>query len=105
MPIYDYACAACGPFEGWADAPAAGAGATCASCGALAARTFSAPGGRRPRRQRQLEGLGGAAVRRVDRAEAGDPAAGGMPDGARIDRSGRPHTRAAPDRRPWQLGH
>jgi hypothetical protein len=69
---------------------------------------FSAPGGRAPRRQRQLEGLHGPALRRVDRAQSGDAAIGGLPAGVRLDGSGKPRAKPSSrhdDRRPWQLGH
>ncbi|MEA2149687.1 MAG: Zinc ribbon domain [Solirubrobacteraceae bacterium] len=107
MPRYDYACPACGPFEGLADAAAAGAGAVCPSCGEVAARTFSAPGGRGPRRRRLLGGLDAAALTRVERAEAGAASAGALPPGTPVDRGGRPQAQrgAAAARRPWQLGH
>jgi putative FmdB family regulatory protein len=109
MPLYDYLCAGCGPFEARADVSAAGAGADCPDCGAIAARSFGAPGGRGPRRQRQMEGLSSAAVRRVDRSTAGGAASvGAMPAGVPIDRSGRPlvsHAHHAGGRRPWQVGH
>ncbi len=109
MPLYDYRCAGCGPFEARADVAAAGAGAGCPGCGAEAARAFTPPGGRVPRRRRQLQlqGFGAAALQRVDRAEAGAASGGALPAGARLDRAGRPRPSraAAGPRRPWQLGH
>jgi putative FmdB family regulatory protein len=109
MPLYDYVCGLCGPFEARADVALAGAPAGCPACGAPATRAFGAPGGRGPRRQRRLEGLRPGAAARVERAESGVPSGGAMPAGARIDRSGRPHVHspvgAAGSRRPWQLGH
>ncbi|HEX4345520.1 MAG TPA: FmdB family zinc ribbon protein [Solirubrobacteraceae bacterium] len=106
MPLYDYLCARCGPFEARADVSAAGAGVACPACESVAARAFTSPGGRGPRRQRQLEGLTASAVARVDRSTAGGGASvGAMPDGVRIDRSG--HAALAPVHmgRPWQVGH
>jgi len=107
MPLYDYLCTGCGSFEAHADVSLASVGMSCPSCSAPATRLFSSPGGRVPRRQRQLEGLGGAALRRVDRAQAGAPSAGAMPAGTQLDRSGKPRLPAtgADHRRPWQLGH
>jgi putative FmdB family regulatory protein len=110
MPVYDYLCRACGPFEARAELSAAGLATVCPSCEMPAARAFSAPGGRGPRRQRQLEGLTAPALARVDRATAGGAASvGAMPAGARIDRGGRPvpaHSHAhAHGGRPWQVGH
>ena len=42
MPVYDFVCAGCGPFEQWrpANAPAA----HCPACSAPARRVFAAPG-------------------------------------------------------------
>jgi len=107
MPRYDFRCSRCGPFEVRAELSVVGGGAACPSCGALAVRMFSAPGGRVPRRQRQLEGLSDTALRRVDRVQAGVPSSGGLPLGARLDGGGRPlmPRSGRDDRRPWQLGH
>jgi putative FmdB family regulatory protein len=107
MPLYDYRCAGCGPFEARADASSAGAGASCPECGAPATRAFAAPGGRGPRRQRQLEGLAPAAMSRVDRAASGGgTSVGALPIGVPIDRSGKPKVHAhRAAHRPWQVGH
>ena len=44
MPVYEYACEACGPFELWAPAGDAGAARACPACGASALRRFTSPG-------------------------------------------------------------
>lgn len=108
MPLYEYRCTGCGPFEVRREPALAAADAACPGCGAPAARRFSAPGGRVPRRQRQLEGVGGPGRRRVDRALTGAPATGMLPAGVRLDGSGKPRAGKSSrpdDRRPWQLGH
>ncbi len=107
MPLYEYRCSTCGPFEARADVSDAGLGAACPRCGAVAERRFATPGSRGPRRRRQLDGLSGPALRRVDRTEAGAASIGGLPAGVRLDGGGRslPPRPDAGDRRPWQLGH
>jgi len=85
VPLYDYSCPGCGPFEVRADVSAAGYGAGCPQCGRVAGRVFSTPGGRAPRRRRQLSGLGGPALQHVDRAQSGAAAIGGLPPGTRLD--------------------
>ena len=43
MPLYDYACDACGPFREWRPMSAAGEPAECPVCGQDAPRTIAAP--------------------------------------------------------------
>jgi putative FmdB family regulatory protein len=107
MATYGYRCAWCGPFERRANPRTAGAPALCPTCGALGPRTYDAPGGRSPRRARQLDGVGRPGRARIERAEAGAATAGPMPAGARLPRGGavRPATPAAGPGRPWQVGH
>ncbi|HEY5196065.1 MAG TPA: FmdB family zinc ribbon protein [Solirubrobacteraceae bacterium] len=107
MPAYEYSCPACGPFERAAPGLLASAApVACGSCGLESARVFSAPGGRGPRRARQLDGAGPATRRRIDQAEQGIPRVGAPPPGRHMH-GGVPspagHARHAS--RPWQLGH
>jgi putative FmdB family regulatory protein len=44
MPRYAFSCGACGPFDVWRPAAEAGAPLRCPTCGAPAARVFTAPG-------------------------------------------------------------
>ena len=45
MPLYDFVCEGCGPFEQWR--PVSDPGARCPSCSGVARRVYSAPGVRR----------------------------------------------------------
>jgi hypothetical protein len=105
--IYGYRCSWCGPFDRRGNPRAAGAPAVCPTCGDLAARTYEAPGGRGPRRARQLDGVGPAGRARIERAETGVPRTGPMPAGRRATRAGPapPKGRAHAAGRPWQIGH
>lgn len=93
MPVYAYTCPACGGFDLWRDASAAGAPAACPACGSDASRRFTPPGVTRT----------GAPLRRTLEAEersAHEPAVVGRPS------SGRPlpgHTHGGHP--PWVLGH
>jgi putative FmdB family regulatory protein len=44
MPLYAFACAACGPFDARRPVTEAGAPARCPACGAEARRMFTPPG-------------------------------------------------------------
>jgi putative FmdB family regulatory protein len=107
MPAYEYRCPACGVFE--REQPgslASAAPVACGCCGLESARVFSAPGGRGPRRARQLDGAGRATRERIERSEAGIPRAGPPPAGRRMY-GGVPATppHAGHPGRPWQVGH
>ncbi|MGI8803794.1 MAG: hypothetical protein ACR2KV_16785 [Solirubrobacteraceae bacterium] len=106
MAAYGYRCPYCGPFEWRANSRAAGAPAPCPTCGSLSPRTYQAPGGRGPRRARQLEGVGRDGRERIDRAQAGVPTVGGVPAGRRLH-GGVPVSSGHTDgpARPWQIGH
>jgi putative FmdB family regulatory protein len=107
MPVYGYACPACGPFERHQpDVQASAAAIACPACGRECERVFFAPGGRGPRRERQLDGAGAATRARIERAEQGIPGVGSPPPGRRMHGGVPPpagHARHAS--RPWQVGH
>jgi putative FmdB family regulatory protein len=107
MPVYEYTCPACGPFE--REQPVALASAApvaCGCCGLESARAFRAPGGRGPRRARQLEGAGPATRERIDRSEQGIPGVGMPPPGRHMHGGGpAPGGHGGQPGRPWQLGH
>ncbi len=104
MALYGYRCSYCGPFETRANSRSAGAPAPCPTCGELSPRSYSAPGGRSPRRARQLDGVGRTGRERIDRAQDGVPRAGPLPPGRHVHPGGPAPTRAGPSR-PWQVGH
>lgn len=71
MPVYDFVCAGCGPFEQWR--PASEPAAHCPACSAPARRVFAAPGVRRMdapiRRAREREEKSAHAPEVVSRPE------------------------------------
>jgi putative FmdB family regulatory protein len=107
MALYEYSCPACGIFEReQPGALASAAPVACGCCGLESARVFSAPGGRGPRRTRQLDGAGRATLQRIDRSEQGIPRVGAPPPGRHIH-GGAPSPSGNPEHasRPWQVGH
>jgi putative FmdB family regulatory protein len=105
MPAYEYTCPACGPFERDQPGTLASAGpVACGSCGLPSERVFFAPGGRGPRRARQLDGIGPAGLGRIDAAEQGIPRVGPPPPGRHMH-GGVPLPGPKRGGRPWQLGH
>lgn len=109
MPLYDFICPDCGPFERWRDHRAAADPVACPGCGAPASRRFSIPGGRGP--GSPFQDATGAERKRIDRAMTGEPrVVSGLPEGRRLAGHGHAHhhhprggRRVAP--RPWQVGH
>jgi putative FmdB family regulatory protein len=95
VPIYDFACEDCGPFEQRRSFTESGAPAACPCCGREARRVYSMPNTRR-----MPTALSGA----MDRAEKSGhepevvqrPAAGGASSGKKHQHS---------HGRPWALGH
>lgn len=86
MPLYEFRCADCGPFDLRRDMADAAATAPCPSCARPAPRRYGvgvgpAPGG-------GLRGAGRADRARVDRARTGEPAVTGPPSGRRLPRPG-----------------
>ncbi|ESA38426.1 regulatory family [Leptolyngbya sp. Heron Island J] len=43
MPLYDYKCADCGPFDVWRKMAEVTTPLSCPSCGVIATRVFTAP--------------------------------------------------------------
>jgi putative FmdB family regulatory protein len=107
MPAYGYTCPACGPFD--LDRPgllASAAPVPCPSCRLESERAFFAPGGRGPRRSRQLDGAGRATLARIDHSEQGIPTVGTPPAGRHMHGGvPAPPAHAHHASRPWQLGH
>ena len=92
MPLYAFSCAACGAFDLWREAGAAGYPAVCPTCGHEARRRFTPPGlARTPARLRR--------AREAEERSGHEPAVVSQP-------SGRPlpgHAHGAHP--PWMLGH
>ena len=86
MPVYEFRCPRCGPFDlhcGMADAAAT---APCPSCTQPAIRRYSVGVGRPP--SGPLRDAGRRERARVDRARSGEPVVTGPPTGRRLPRPG-----------------
>ena len=74
MPVYEYTCEACGPFELWLSVLDAASPRTCPACDAPARRHFTPPGvARTPAPMR--------AARDREERSAHEPAVVGAPSG------------------------
>jgi putative FmdB family regulatory protein len=89
MPLYEYRCEQCGPFDHRRDTDQASAPLDCPLCAAPARRVYTAPGIRT--RKGPLAGAGRADRARADRALTGEPVVTGPPQGRRLPFSGHPH--------------
>jgi putative FmdB family regulatory protein len=90
VPLYEFRCPHCGPFDLRHDMHAATTAAVCPSCDGSARRVYSVaefrPG------SGPLRGAGKADRARVDRALGGEPLVTGPPSGRRLPRpSGHRH--------------
>jgi putative FmdB family regulatory protein len=86
VPVYEFRCARCGPFDlrcGMADAAAE---APCPSCGRPAGRWYGVGAARVPTGALRDAGRGDRA--RADRARSGEPVVTGPPSGRRLPRPG-----------------
>lgn len=84
MPVYEFRCPRCGPFDlrrGLQDPTDA---ASCPSCAEPARRVYTAPGGTLPRGP--LRSAGQADRARFDRSRSGEPVVTGPPSGRRLPR-------------------
>ena len=89
MPLYEYRCAQCGPFDHRRVTEEANAPLPCPRCGAPARRVYTAPATRT--RTGPLAGAGSADRARVDRALSGEPVVTGRPQGRPLPSRGHPH--------------
>jgi putative FmdB family regulatory protein len=110
LPLYEFICDGCGPFERWRDHRQAAQAMACPACGQPARRIFSTPAARAPRAMRLMTGVGPEGRDRIVRAHTGEPRiVSEAPVGTRVSGGlagplhihGRPH----PPSRPWQVGH
>ena len=86
MPVYEFRCPACGPFDLRREITEAAAAAPCPSCEQPATRRYGVGAGRAPTGPLRDAGRGERA--RVDRALSGEPVVTGPPSGRRISRAG-----------------
>lgn len=95
MPVYEFVCENCGPFEVLRPLEEAGEPSRCPVCGALASRVFSAP-------------LLTRTPASVAAAHARNERSAHEPEIVKRPRSETPPAPARPPRghgRPWQIGH
>jgi putative FmdB family regulatory protein len=84
VPVYEFRCADCGPFDLRRDMQDAADTALCPSCRQLAGRVYTVSGGwpwSGP-----LRDAGKADRARVERARSGEPVITGPPAGRRVSR-------------------
>lgn len=89
MPLYEYRCPQCGPFDVRRTLEEASTPLSCPACTAPARRVYTPPG--TASLNRLLSGAGAADRRRVDRALSGEPVVTGPPRGRRLPTGGHPH--------------
>ena len=89
MPLYDYNCGQCGPFEVWHKMADTRLPRACPDCDAIASRIFTAP---------NISLGSGSLLQKV-----------GSPDPRLVKRKGEPpkpvNQSARSGTRPWMLGH
>jgi putative FmdB family regulatory protein len=88
MPLYEFGCPGCGPFDLRCDMRDAAAVAPCPACGRPAQRRYRVGVGRPA--AGALRDAGRADRARVDRARSGEPVVTGPPSGRRLP-GGRAH--------------
>jgi putative FmdB family regulatory protein len=93
VPLYEFACGRCGPFELWRALADAAAPAACPACGSSGRRVYSAPGIVRTPAAMRL------ALGREERS-AHEPEVVGAPAGPPMPGAHR-HGPAPP----WAMGH
>lgn len=89
MPLYEYRCPQCGPFDHRRETARANEPLPCPQCAAPARRVYTAPA--TPARSGPLAGAGAADRARVDRALSGEPVVTGRPQGRRLPTRGHRH--------------
>ena len=89
MPVYEYRCDDCGPFDQLRNAADATSPLQCPACSRPARRAYTAFGARA--RAGALGAAGRADRGRIDRALSGEPARTGLPTGRRLPASPHSH--------------
>lgn len=88
MPVYEYRCTTCGPFDHHREMAQATAPLPCPTCSNAARRAYTVPG---VRSRAGLVGTASTSDRaRIDRARTGAPAAGPL-SGRRLRSAPHPH--------------
>lgn len=82
MPVYEFRCPACGPFDARREMREATRPASCPSCGQVSRRVYTAPGVRS--RVGPLASASRADAARIDRARSGEPVVTSGPTGRRL---------------------
>jgi putative FmdB family regulatory protein len=88
MPLYDYKCDACGPFEAWRKMAELSVPLPCPDCDAIATRVFKAP---------NISLSSGSLLQKI-----------GSPEPRVVKRQGepaKPTNQSQRGGRPWMLGH
>ena len=86
MPVYEFRCPACGPFDLHRSMQQDTDAAACPTCTRVAPRSYA--GGGTVGLTGPLRGAGRADRARVDRARSGEPRVTAGPAGRRLPRSG-----------------
>ena len=86
MPLYEFRCSRCGPFDLQRPMREATHAASCPTCTRTAPRSYAVRGG--VGLTGPLRGAGRADRDRVDRARSGEPTVTGVRTGRRLPRSG-----------------
>ena len=84
MPVYEFHCPHCGPFDARREMRQATDPAPCPCCAQPSRRVYTVPGGRSP--AGPLAAAGRVDAARVDRARSGEPVVSGPPTGRRLPR-------------------
>ena len=89
MPLYEYRCPQCGPFDLRRAVEEASAPLSCPTCDAPVRRVYTAPG--TATLNGPLSGAAAAERARVDRARSGEPVVTGPGRGRRLPTGGHHH--------------
>ena len=89
MPLYEYRCQQCGPFDHRRSAEDASRPLPCPRCSTPANRVYTPLAS--PTRIRTSTAVNAVDRARVDRARSGEPVITGPPAGRRLRSRGHPH--------------
>lgn len=89
MPLYEYRCPQCGPFDRRRDPEQASAPMPCPTCSASARRVYTVPA--TTTRKGSLAGAGQRDRALIERAQSGEPRVTSQPAGRRCHRPAHHH--------------